>query len=59
VCRRLQIISCRSPGAERGKDPPSKISSYGPLIDTSKAVIGAVGKRRFNPKTEMAPGQNG
>src|ERR1017187_1068804 len=49
VCRRLQIASWRAPGAERGKDPPSKISSYGPLMGTSKAVIGAVGKRTFRP----------
>jgi hypothetical protein len=49
VCRRLQIISCRAPGAERGKDPPSKISSYDPLMGTSKAAIGAVGKRTFRP----------
>jgi hypothetical protein len=47
VCRRLQIISCRAPGAERGSDPPSKISSYDPLMGTSKAAIGAVGKRTF------------
>jgi hypothetical protein len=47
VCRRLQIASWRTPGAERGKDPPSKISSYDPLMGTSKAAIGAVGKRPF------------
>jgi len=53
TCRRPQIASWRRPGAERGNDPPSKISSYGPLIDTSKAAIGAVGKRPFLFKTEL------
>ena len=53
ACRRSQIASWRKPGAERGSDPPSKISSYGRLMGTSKAAIGAAGKRPFLFKTEL------
>jgi len=41
------MISCRTSGAERGSDAPSRISSYGLLISQSKPAIAADGKRRF------------
>jgi hypothetical protein len=53
LCSRSQIISWREPGAERGSDAPSKISSYGLLIHPSKAAIGIHGKRRFYLKTGL------
>ncbi len=54
ACRRSQIISCRPPGAERGSDAPSRISSYGLLISQSKPAFGADGKRRFFRQNKLA-----
>jgi len=54
ACNRPQIISCRPPGAERGSDAPSRISSYGLLTPQSKPAFDAEGKRRFFLQNKLA-----
>ena len=56
ACSRSQIASWRSPGAERGNDAPSRISSYDRFTGISKAAIGGDGKRCFSSKQSLQTG---
>ena len=58
ACRRAQICSCRGPGAERGNDAPSKISSYGWLTQIANQRLARPASDEF-AKTKAAPGNRG